>query len=343
MSKIQINENAPGTTLDEVGANIRFEATASSLQRKLLFGLVFGVLVTATVTLRADLLKLAAVMDSFRWETVPVIIVFMFLAYIGRFVKWQMYMKVLGVSIGVKDSARIFFAGLSLTVTPGKSGEVLKAYLLKKQFDVDFSLSAPTLIAERLSGLLAAISLASIATYMTKGIIPHSYNFIILGLAVVVTVILGLNCCTLSLRLLECLRKISFLRNKVPLLIVMYNSACSLNKGMLFIRCNIVSALSWLAECAVLACILYGLELTVSFPFVMLVYTLASIAGGLSMLPGGLGVAEFSMVGLLGLIGLDNDVAIAATLLSRLVTLWLGVVLGTGILFANWSVFKLGH
>jgi len=54
-----------------------------------------------------------------------------------------------------------------------------------------------------------------------------------------------------------------------------------------------------------------------------------SLAGALSFLPGGLGVAEASMTGLIRALGDTTRVAAAAaTVLIRLATLWFAVALG---------------
>ena len=58
------------------------------------------------------------------------------------------------------------------------------------------------------------------------------------------------------------------------------------------------------------------------------VYAFASLAGAVSMLPGGLGVAEGSLTGLLAGLGTPLPEAAAATLLVRAATLWLAVAIG---------------
>ena len=58
----------------------------------------------------------------------------------------------------------------------------------------------------------------------------------------------------------------------------------------------------------------------------------STLAGALSMLPGGLGVAEASVAAMLLLLvhdeAMDQGVAVAATLLIRFATLWFAVGLG---------------
>jgi glycosyltransferase 2 family protein len=59
------------------------------------------------------------------------------------------------------------------------------------------------------------------------------------------------------------------------------------------------------------------------------VFSVGSLAGALSFLPGGLGVAEASMTGLIRALGdVTKASAAAATVLIRLATLWFAVALG---------------
>jgi uncharacterized protein (TIRG00374 family) len=55
-----------------------------------------------------------------------------------------------------------------------------------------------------------------------------------------------------------------------------------------------------------------------------------TIAGALSFLPGGLGVTEAGMTGLLTRLGhgIDGAVAVGATFVTRVCTLWFAVLVG---------------
>jgi uncharacterized protein (TIRG00374 family) len=93
-----------------------------------------------------------------------------------------------------------------------------------------------------------------------------------------------------------------------------------------------ISAVSWFFECLALYLILQGLGDTTSLRSATFVYAFSSLAGAVSMLPGGLGVAEASLTGLLVALGTSLPDAVAATLLIRAATLWLAVALGAGTL-----------
>jgi uncharacterized protein (TIRG00374 family) len=90
-----------------------------------------------------------------------------------------------------------------------------------------------------------------------------------------------------------------------------------------------VSAVSWFCECLAAYVCVRGLQLHLSLADTIVVFSLGSLAGALSFLPGGLGVAETSMTGLIRVLGdVPKAAAAAATVLIRLATLWFAVALG---------------
>ena len=71
------------------------------------------------------------------------------------------------------------------------------------------------------------------------------------------------------------------------------------------------------------------------------IFAFSTVAGALSMLPGGMLAAEGSMVALmneLSSLPVGLDVAAACTLIVRFATLWFGVILGAGALWLFYRV-----
>jgi uncharacterized protein (TIRG00374 family) len=106
-------------------------------------------------------------------------------------------------------------------------------------------------------------------------------------------------------------------------------AAAALLETRLLVGMTALSAVSWFFEClAAYACV-RGLRLDLSLADTIAVFSLGSLAGALSFLPGGLGVAETSMTGLIRVLGdVPKAAAAAATVLIRLATLWFAVPLG---------------
>ncbi len=104
---------------------------------------------------------------------------------------------------------------------------------------------------------------------------------------------------------------------------------CALLETRLLLGMTALSAVSWFFECLAAYVCVRGLRLDLSLVDTVVVFSLGSLAGALSFLPGGLGVAEGSMTGLIRVLGdVSKAGAVAATVLIRLATLWFAVALG---------------
>jgi uncharacterized protein (TIRG00374 family) len=105
-------------------------------------------------------------------------------------------------------------------------------------------------------------------------------------------------------------------------------------------RGTAIGVISWSGECIAFFLVLSGLGIDDSWSLLLIatfVLGVSSLAGGISMLPGGLGVADASVAAMLLVLvddpGMTDAVAVAATLLIRFATLWFAVLLGVAMLF----------
>ena len=90
---------------------------------------VLGVVVTAGISAYSQL-DLAFLTGEFSYRYLPIILLLAPLNYCFRYLKWRYFLGELGVKVPERENALIFIAGLSMTLTPGKVGELLKCYLL---------------------------------------------------------------------------------------------------------------------------------------------------------------------------------------------------------------------
>jgi glycosyltransferase 2 family protein len=116
-------------------------------------------------------------------------------------------------------------------------------------------------------------------------------------------------------------------------------AARALLETRLLLGMTALSAVSWFFECLAAYVCVRGLRLDLSLVDTVVVFSLGSLAGALSFLPGGLGVAEGSMTGLIQVLGdVPKAAAVAATVLIRLATLWFAVALGlVGLVVEEWQ------
>jgi uncharacterized protein (TIRG00374 family) len=298
------------------------------LRRRFLFSLLFGLLVITGLAFFADAPRVLEAARHFTWAYVPAILALTTFNYLLRGVKWQYYLRLIGVSVGRGDSAAIFASGLSMAMTPGKLGELLKAWLLRNRTGTPVAVSAPIIMAERLTDGVALLILASGGLLLYR----RGWQVLLLIALVAIVVVAIVQSRALSLRILAALEGVPALGKRAHNLRQFYESAYVLLRPRPLLTALALGVVSWSGECFAFFLVLVGLgfaatpELFIRAAFVLATSTLV---GSASLLPGGLGAAEASSAALLRLVlPISGPTAVVATLLIRFCTLWFGVAVG---------------
>ena len=301
------------------------------LERKIILGVLAGVAVYALVALYADLNALGDALAGYAWPTFAAALGLTCLNYALRFAKWEIFLRRIDVRVPLGRSLLIFLAGFVMSITPGKLGEVLKSVLLRQSDGVPVARTAPVLLAERLTDLLALIILAAtgVGTYQYgAGALIATGAAVALGLALV-------SLPSVVERGFVLLGALPLVSRAVPKLREAYGSTRRLLSPATLAGTTALSALSWGMECVAFVLIVRGFEgsgaaVDIDLAGGTFVYAMTTILGAVSFLPGGLGVTEAGMISALQLFGMVDQeaVASAATILTRLATLWWAVVVG---------------
>lgn len=302
--------------------------TRRKIRTGLIFSLALALIVMTAIALYGDLPHLIAAIAHFRWEFLPIILGLTLFNYAGRYLKWQYYLKRLTIKIHWRESLLIFISGLSMAITPGKVGELLKSYLLKRSTGEPVSRTSPIIVSERLTDGVAMIALSS------TGLILYRYGWELLAglLVCVVGGVLVIQNRRLSLALLASGERLPGIARAAQWLRAFYESSYTLLQWRPLLLAISIGTVSWAGECVALYFVFaglglgFGLELFVKSMFIM---GISSLIGSASGLPGGLGTADGSMIGLTRLLLTPSaTIGGAATLLIRLCTLWFGLALG---------------
>lgn len=88
--------------------------------------------------------------------------------------------------------------------------------------------------------------------------------------------------------------------------------------------------LNWLDDCAVLVACLLALQVPVPWRGIFVVYGLTQVAAALPITPGGIGVVEGTLAGLLHAYGVPLQEALATVIVYRIVSFWGLVPVGWG-------------
>lgn len=306
----------------------------AQLRGKILISALLGLAVVVILGLASDLGQVGQSFGSFAWRMLPAILGFTVLNYLLRWLKWDFYLRRMRMGQGVSyaDSALLFTSGMVMAVTPGKVGEVLKSYLLKRVNNTPISASAPIVLAERVTDGLAMLLLMGFGLTLYA---PARPLFFLL-LALTAAGLLIAQSRALVDRALVLVARLPLGARVAPRLLTAYLSMKALLSWRILLVSTLISLVSWFGECVAMYYVLRGLGVPASFLLLQqatFVFAASTLFGLVSFLPGGLGVSEGSSTLMLErLIPLAAGPATTATIIIRFCTLWFGVALGAAAL-----------
>lgn len=242
-----------------------------------------------------------------------------------RFIRWQLFLKVLGHSIPWLPSLKIYIAGFSLTITPGKSGEALRSIFLKEH-NISFRKSFGAFFSERLSDLIAVIVLAASGLWMH----PEGQPILIVVAGIVIFLLYAIQNESWLKAVERGVRKTLPERfsNLIEFSLEMLIAFRSCFTPPILISGMILGVLAWGIQGVALYYILQKLNFNIDLVTSLFIYGFSLLVGAITLLPGGLGGTEVTMLKLLTLQNVPASEAVAATLIIRLATLWFSVLLG---------------
>jgi uncharacterized protein (TIRG00374 family) len=297
------------------------------LVTRVVLGVAAGVAVYVGFSIWADAGRVASALARFRGWAAALACLLALGNYAVRFVRWQYYLRVLRVRVPARDSLQVFLAGFALTVTPGKLGEAVKAFLLRESHRVPVARTAPIVIAERLTDLVALLLLALVGIFTFE----VDRRFLVAGALLVTMGIAIITIQPLAELALAVATRLPLLRRVAPRLREFHVATAALVRPVPLAIATGLSSVSWFLECLAFRVVVDGMPgAAVSLRAATFIYASMTIAGALSFLPGGLGVTEAGMLALLIRFGtgIDRGSAAAATFVTRACTLWFAVALG---------------
>jgi uncharacterized protein (TIRG00374 family) len=244
--------------------------------------------------------------------------------YFLRYVKWHWYLKLLGHRINRFPNFLVFLCGFALTVTPGKVGEFVKTYIVKERFRVPYTASTAALLMERFTDVAAIVLLSCLGLFLR-----------FLHWSVAVVSILTMLAFLMLLRnrsfvgwFINHTERIRFLRRFSDPLRTFYEEGWTLLEMGVFIQALGLSLVAWFLEGLGYTLVAWGLGSPISLMEGVFIYSVALLGGALTLFLGGLGATEGGMVGLGIVFGMSRSTSAASTIIIRVMTLWLSVLIG---------------
>jgi uncharacterized protein (TIRG00374 family) len=253
------------------------------------------------------------------------------IGFLLRAGRWHYYIGVLQWEVPLLHSISAFVASIALTATPAKSGELAKAALLRSQHKISLSQGAGVLLIERLGDLFAIIvlSIGGLTLF-----IDLSSNVLASVIVVGVVAFLAAKFRVVLVRV----QAIPKLHNPSLRLINMLDAVWLLMQPIPLLVGGSVALAAWSCEALAFHYLVGRLGIHSSLLISFSIHGLSTLAGALSMLPGGLGGFEAAMAFLLTRVAAPTSVATVAVVIFRLCTLWLFSLTGA-IFMCAWMIF----
>ena len=258
-------------------------------------------------------------------HVIPLLIGISLCSYCFRFLRWRWLLRRSGHPIAWGYGFISYIAGFAFTATPGKVGELIRIrYFTKVGVPQDISFGA--FVYERTLDLIVVLALASLAISHID-LLMVALIFVLIFIALLV--IIARNSRFLTYVSAEFKGRSWFRLEKITLTV----------------RDGLVSCRSWFTPLDLAVSIGFGLAAwgITSYAFMWLlqdlaisisplsafsIYPLSMLMGAASMLPGGVGSTELTIVILLDFYGVASTTAVLAAVGIRFATIWFSVLAG---------------
>jgi len=239
--------------------------------------------------------------------------------------RYKYYAQCLSLHTAYQEILIYYVAGFAMSMSPGKVGEMARLWFLKRRYGLSYHRGLALQIADRANDVLATLILCLVGLIQFE-----SYRWIVLTMIGCVSV--GMMLLMWPGHVLKLIRVAYGLIRRRPRLFVrllhMVQNISFMFRPRILFSSLTLGLIGWLSECYALYLILIALGSPIGFLSAVFIFSFSNIAGGLTMLPGGLGGVELSFFALLTLNHVPPETATAATIVIRLCTLWFGVSLG---------------
>jgi glycosyltransferase 2 family protein len=257
--------------------------------------------------------------------TVAGVLALSFASYGFRATRWLIYSRRIGVRLSAALNLLYYFAGFAFTPTPSKVGEMLRHWLLRRGHGYAYARTLPLWVADRLNDTTATLIL----------ILVGLSGFAHLAWSVAGFGMLFAGFVTLIARPGALLAVVGWLYGRIRRRARLFAGTRRLVRFSARLFAPRIYAVgvglavaAWTLECVAFHWVLAEMGARVTLLQAVFVFSFALLAGGISLMPGGLGGFEATMGALLLALDVPADVAVAATAVIRAATLWFAVGLG---------------
>ena len=263
--------------------------------------------------------------SNFKINYLPLILLLVSASWIPLIIKWHFLLKNCQIEIPLAKSVAVFLSGMFFDITPGQIGALMKSQILKTSSNIPRTKTAPIVLAEKVYDLIGAI-VASIIGIIILGIHHH---LIIIGILVLSTIFFFMYYRPATELFFKRLIKTKFFSKYVENLSEFYEIIQKSTNVKVATICILLAVTYWFIVSAAGYYVLLSFDINIlDYLKVLAIYATSTLLGAISFVPGGIGITEGTLTGLLTLEGIGVSVALILSVMIRIFTLWYSAFIG---------------
>ena len=263
--------------------------------------------------------------SNFKINYLPLILLLVSASWIPVIIKWHFLLKNCQIEIPLAKSVAVFLSGMFFDITPGQIGALMKSQILKTSSNIPRTKTAPIVLTEKVYDLIGAI-VASIIGIIILGIHHH---LIIIGILVLSTIFFFMYYRPATEFFFKRLIKTKFFSKYVENLSEFYEIIQKSTNVKVATICILLAVTYWFIVSAAGYYVLLSFDVNIlDYLKVLAIYSTSTLLGAISFVPGGIGITEGTLTGLLTLEGIGVSVALILSVMIRIFTLWYSAFIG---------------
>ena len=290
--------------------------------RKVLPSLI-GVLALVALATAINPGQFAHALQHAQLGLLPLVLALTLAYYFLQGIRWHQLLRAIGARLGWQDTVLINYAGQATTLLP--LGELTRAVLASEAADLDFGAVVATVTVQELIYTMVLIGFAVPGLLAT----PHAFAGVVAALVLTLAIFLSLTWCPAYRWLRLAVAHTPLLKRFLLDVDRLHNDTVLLFHSRETLTGTWISTLQaagtisafWLVAQALAPGVLNWRDAA-------FVYAISNVAGALSLIPGGVGAYEASVVGLLVGVGMHPGVAAAVAIVQRVADKGLATTLG---------------
>jgi len=298
------------------------------LNKKTLLSLLVGFIVLYFLLTKLDFAELLNIIKNINIFYFILSLFISFSVFPLLALRWQVLLRNVGLKKRVRDLNEIVFLSNFINcIVPAKAGELYRAYLIKKNYRFSMSKTIGTIFVERLIDMAFLIALMIISIEVVfRGVFP----------AIVITPVKILLILTIIFIILAFVMKhqrkriMKILPKKIKKIFGNFErgiSGCLRWRDMPLI--GSYSVLRWFIQIMSFYFIILAINLKISFFLIVFITLASALITLIPITPGGLGMGELAIAGILVMFSVEKNLAISASILIRFIGYWCVVLVGS--------------